>query len=177
LAIARRVVTRCTTGGRAGFKTPGEFDAAFKREAFRLVVNEAFGPVHPDARQLIYESPDRMVTIKVKTKGYPNGMRPGGTMSIEITNGTGTAWKDVLCKVDVAGDPIPSNVITPDKLVETAEGRSVRRATGKFEEIMPHEVVLERHGPAFDGDLFANRGHFDFLPGFDPRGAAALRPC
>jgi hypothetical protein len=176
LALARRVVTSCTVAGKARFRTPADFDGAFRRESFRLAVNDAFGPPHPDARQLIYESADRMVIIKVKTKGYPNGMRPGGTMSIEITNGTGTAWKDVLCKLDTAGEPIPSNVITRDKLVETPEGLRVRRATGQVEEIMPHEVVLEAGAPPFDGDRFADRGHFDFLPGFDPRGAASLRP-
>jgi hypothetical protein len=173
LEVARRVVARYTTAGKACFRSPTDLDAAFTREGFRLVVNEAFGPPHPDARQLIYESPDRMVAIKVKTKGYSNGMRAGGTMSIEITNGTGTAWKDVLCKVDSAGDPIPSNVITRDRLVETPTGLRVRREDGQVEEIMAHEVVLDRD-VAFDPDRFAARGHFDFLPGFDPRGAAEL---
>jgi len=173
LGLARRLVARYTTDGRASFENPAALDAAFTREGFRLAVNEPFGPPHPDARHLIYESPDRMVTIKVKTKGYSNGLRAGGTMSIEITNGTGTAWKDVLCKIDAAGDPIPSHVITPDRLVETPTGLRVRREDGRIEEIMVHEVVLDRGAP-FDPDRFADRGHFDFLPGFDPRGAAAL---
>ncbi len=173
LALARHVVARCITDGKAPFENLAAIEAAFRREGFRLAVNEAFGPPHPDARHLIYESLDGMVTIKVKTKGYSNGLRPGGTMSIEITNGRSAAWKDVLCKIDAAGDPIPSNVITPDMLVETPNGLRVRRADGQIEEIMSHEVVLERD-TAFDADRFADRGHFDFLPGFDPRGAATL---
>jgi hypothetical protein len=173
LALARRLVARYTAAGKARFENLVDLDAALTREGFRLLVNEPFGPPHPDARHLMYQSPDRMVTIKVKTKGYSNGVRAGGTMSIEITNGTGTAWKNVLCKIDAAGDPIPSNVITPDRLVDSPAGLRVRREEGQIEEIMTHEVVLERDA-AFDPDRFADRGHFDFLPGFDPRGAAGL---
>jgi len=52
----------------------------------------------------------------------------------------------------------------------------VRRSNGAIEEIMPHEVVLDADSKPIDPDRFADRGHFDFLPGFDPRGAANLRP-
>lgn len=176
LATARRVVARVAPGGRVGFRSPAEFDAAFKQLGLRLVANVAFGPPHPEARQLIYESSDHMVIVKVKTMGYPNGVRRGGTMSIEIANGNGTAWKDVVCKIDVAGQPIPTNLITPDQLVWTARGRRVRRTTGQLEEIMEHEVVVDSADASIDADRFADRGHFDFPPGFDPRGAAALRP-
>lgn len=176
LTTARGVVSRFTVAGKARFRTALEFDAAFRRNSFRLVSNDAFGPPHADARQLIYESPDHMVIVKVKTMGYPNGVRPGGTMSIEITSGKGTAWKDVLCKIDGEGQPIPSNLITPDKLVQTPQGLRVRRATGQIEEIMDHEVVLDSGSGLVDVNKCADRGHFDFAPGFDPTGAAGLRP-
>ena len=47
LATARGVVARCAAQGKPRFRTPAEFDAAFKREAFRLVDNVAFGPLTP----------------------------------------------------------------------------------------------------------------------------------
>src|SRR5262245_10399283 len=175
LALARVILACHVDSGRACFRTLAECDAALRAEGLRLVENEPFGPPSPDARQLIYASADRRVIVKVKTKGYADGRRAGGTMSIEIGNGNGVGLQDVYCKVDRAGQPIPSNVITPDQLHRTADGLCVRRSSGRLEQVMAHEIVLE-DARGFDADAFADRGHFDLAPGFDPTGAEGLRP-
>jgi len=174
LARARLILARHVDSGQASFRTLADCDAALQAEGLCLVVNEPFGPPSPDARQLIYASADRRVIVKVKTRGYADGRRAGGTMSIEIGNGNGVGLGDVYCKIDHAGQPIPSNVITPDQLHRTADGLCVRRSSGSLEPVMAHEIVLE-DARGFDPDAFADRGHFDLAPGFDPAGAEGLR--
>jgi hypothetical protein len=175
LAFARGILSRRIGAGKAPFKSPAEIDAALREDGLRLVANDPFGPPVPDARQLIYASADRRVLVKVKTRGYADGRRAGGTMSIELGTGQGTSWKDIVCKLDRNGEPIPSNVVMPNLLVRTPDGVRVKRASGQVEPLMPHEVVLD-DAAGFDPNAFADRGHFDFPPGFDPAGVEALRP-
>lgn len=183
-----------TTAGRPRFRSMQELDAFLRQGGYRLAAkdgNTAFGPA--GGRQLIYEGPPIAdgsagavrVIVKVKTRGYANGMRPNGTMSVEVTRG-GTGWEHTLFKLDANGQIIAKNILGSNRalvptedgvLVETAPGSEKfrMRPDGTPQYLAPWEVIEGGQATPIDQDAFANRGHLDFRPGFDPSGAADIR--
>src|SRR5262249_17799113 len=86
--------------GNPKFRNTTQFDQFMRSRSFRLMKNEPFGPNVPNARQLIYQGRDNIL-IKIKTRGYEAGPRASrATMSIEVTDGSGTGWENALFKVD-----------------------------------------------------------------------------
>jgi hypothetical protein len=139
----------------------------------------------PDARQLIYQGPNNVI-VKVKTMGYAGGRRQGvATMSMEITNGKGIEWDNVLCKLDHNGHIIAKNVMgnnTPliptvdgKFLVVTPNGNIRLNAKGEPQPVSVFEVLEGGQAKAIDKDAFADRGHMDFRTPFSPKGAATLK--
>jgi hypothetical protein len=167
------------------FKSIRELDAFLRSRGFKLIDNQPYGPKLPDARQLIYQGPDNII-VKIKTRGYAGGPNPrsNGTMSVEITDGKGIEWENTLFKLDSDGRIIAKNILGKDtNMVPTRDGVLIEQAPGKFRvgkdgkplPLAPWEVIEGGKATPINKDAFANRGHHDFLPGFDPTGASALK--
>ena len=127
LQSARNLLGDLLKAGRPRFHSMRELDIFLRQEGYRLAIkdgNAAFGPA--GGRQLILRGPARSpmarpgrcwpVIVKVKTRGYANGMRPNGTMSVEVTRG-GTGWEHTLFKLDANGRIIPKNILGSNRAV------------------------------------------------------------
>jgi hypothetical protein len=118
--------------------------------------------------------------------GYEAGRRKGvATLSVEITDGKGLEWTNTLCKVDRNGRVIAKNLLGAEtQMVPTTDGKylvftprgAVRsKPDGSPMPLSAFEVLEGGIATPLDKESFADRGHFDFRPGFDSRGAAELK--
>lgn len=196
LAQARSVLGGLMLGGSPKFKTVQELHEFLTNRGLTLRENIPFGPDHPDARQLLYATTDNRVVVKIKTMGYKDGTRAGGTLSVEVTDGKGIKWENALYKLDRDGNVIAKWFRAADDVIFTAvsgpgkTGVQVLTADAKAKlkngtlsaqdiEALPHvspwELLEGGIVKPRDPKAFADRGHLDFAPGFDASGAAGLK--
>jgi hypothetical protein len=170
--------------GRPVFKNVKEFDRYWRRRGFRLLKNEAFGPA--GGRQLIYEG-DKNVIVKFKSAGYKDGPRMGkATMSLEVSDGKGVGWENALFKVDGEGKIVAKNLHIDGEIVRLPPDHPGRKLglefgirnpqSGNVQALTKFEVIQGGQGPIPNKQLWADRGHLDFPPGFDGAGADRLQP-
>jgi hypothetical protein len=176
--------------GRPVFRTVPEIDRYFRRLGFRLVANHAYGPDGPNNRQLIYSRPRDNLIVKIKTAGYAGGRRGGKpTMSVEVGDGKGVEWRNAMFKVDGKGRFIAKNHHGDNVEIVELPPNHPARAQGmqygfhkpgqdpmKMAPVTKMEMFQGGQGPRPDMDKWADRGHFDLQPGFNPAGAANLAP-
>ncbi len=170
------------------------FHEAVKMSGFHLIERRVWNPGY----QLLYQGPEGVV-VKVKTKGYGGGVRPHGTLSIELTDGKGFAWENTWCKIDATGSVITRDgkvmgrvlaktLLSADQIEMTEEqGRYTPLAKtlagktdkgdpiyGKPRPIARFEAIEGGQTTPADKNAFADRGHIDFPPGFKAEDEDAL---
>ncbi len=147
------IINRST--GAPRFSDLNDMNHALRRLRFLLAEKHPYGP--EGGWQLIYVRyiGHYAIFVKIKTRGYRNGNRSRGTMSIGLGN-RGVSWQQELCKFDAYG-----NIIAKRKL-ERIPGRPV-----------PFDLFIQP-GSA-DLEAFADRGHLDFSKPFDDNGIEFLR--
>jgi hypothetical protein len=196
LAQARSVLGSIMLGGRPRFKSAQQLHDFMTRRGLALRENISFGPDHPDARQLLYATTDNRVVVKVKTMGYKDGTRGGGTMSVEVTDGKGIKWENALYKLDREGNIIAKwfrgtddviftgvtgpgktgvQVLTPDAKAKLKNGTLTAQDIEALPHVSPWELLEGGMVKPRDPKAFADRGHLDFAPGFDAKGAGNLK--
>jgi len=197
LGFSRVLLGEMMSGNAPRFRTFKELHAYLRGKGLRVVKKEVYGPKDPanpkgvkqDAAQVIYSNGDGTVIVKVKTRGYDFGARPGGTMSIEITNG-GFEWADTLCKVDRNGKIIAKTllgkedvVVLKDGVYAITPGAKAKLSAGTpmedlskggfgkdLRQVVQFEVMEGGAAKPANKMDFVNQGHIDFQD-FDPTGA------
>jgi len=190
LAEARGLLQNMMEGDAPKFRTFKQLHEFLTSKGLRVSKKEVFGPKDPktlrvvqDGAQVIYENADGTVIVKIKTRGYPNGMRSGGTMSVELSNGGGgvvrgkvvdaSSWEAAICKLDRNGRMTSKTRLGKDDVVILEGEAHAITPSGDTRKIAPLEFIDSRNLTKADKDAFADQGHIDFR-NFDPTGAWKL---
>ena len=201
VALARRVLRDMMSGTAPKFKSFRELHAYLLQKGFRVSKDPkqtmVYGPkdastgrIVKDAAQAIYTNTEGTVVVKIKTRGYPWGGRSNGTMSIEITDG-GSGWSNVLAKLSKDGNLISKTRLAQKDVVVLNDGvyAITKGAKGKLDKgakmeelsrggfgndlrkVVEFELIEGGGVKPMSQDAFADKGHIDFLKGFNPDGA------